>query len=58
MLANPAAMSRVENGPMSIRDRVYQSDIFDIKEVLAKALQHDFKRKLRPLETIGQSPLS
>ena len=51
MFANLTAVNVEESGSLSIRDRVYKSDIFDIKEVLAKAVHHDFRRKLKPLNS-------
>ena len=58
MFANLTTVNVQENGSLSIRDRVYKSDIFDIKEVLAKAVHHDFRRKLKPLNSQATSPVS
>ena len=57
MVPNPTAVNIIkEGGSLSIRDKIYRSDIFDIKEVLNRALQHDYKKKLKPLDTQVTSP--
>ena len=39
MVPNPTAVNIIkEGGSLSIRDKIYRSDIFDIKEVLNRAL--------------------